>query len=120
MKSQKEIHDIIQNATGTECYHKFSQVPNAPVITDGVLALAEAAGCYWFLDVIASYQSDKKLDKDFQVWELNVNIKESSAIVQGFNDTTLIITQEILHTDFPIEQIQLFLMDGIILLPSEY
>lgn len=120
MKSKKEIHDIIQNATGTECYHKFSPIPNAPVITDGVLALAEAAGCYWFLDVIAIHQSNKKLDKDFQVWKLNVNIKDSSAVVQGYNDTKLIITQEILHTDFPMKQVKLFLMDGIILLPSEY
>lgn len=120
MESKEVILDILNNSMGSESYHKFSPIPGYPVITDGILMLAEATGCYWFLDVIGSYQSNRKLDQSFQVWKLIVNTKNDSAIVQGYNDTTLIITQEIPYTDFPLEELKLYLMDGVILLPSEY
>ena len=120
MKSIQEILDSINNATGTESYHKFSSIPGFPVITDGVLALTEAADCYWLLAVIGSYQSNSKLDKAFQVWILNVNQENNSAVVRGYNDTMLIVTQKIPYTDFPPGEIKLYLIDGVILLPSEY
>lgn len=120
MKSKQEILDILSHAHGTSAYHRFSPIPGFPIATDGIIALAEAAGCYWLLDIIGSYQTDKGLDPHFQVWKLGVNHEDNTAIVRGYNDTDLIITQEIPYTDFPLEEIKLFLMDGIILLPSEY
>lgn len=120
MKSRKEILDIISQAGGTEYYHKFSSIPNFPVITDGVLALAEAAGCFWLLDIIGSYRHNKQLDPAFQVWKLMVNLKEQTAVVRGYNDTELIITQKIPYTDFPLKEIKLYLIDGVFLLPGEY
>lgn len=75
--------------------------------------LANAAGCYWFLDVIGSRQSNRNLDKSFQVWKLNVDTKNHSAVVQGYNDTTLVVTQEIPYTDFPLEELKPYLMDGV-------
>jgi len=120
MKSIEEILDIINNSTGTESYHKFSPIPGFPVITDGVLVLAEAADCYWLLDIIGSYQSNSKLDKAFQVWTLKVNTEDNSAFIRGYNDTTLIVTQKIPYTDFPPGEVKLYLIDGVILLPSEY
>ena len=120
MKSAKEILDIINHAHGSDAYHRYSQIPGYPVATDGVIALAEAAGCYWLLDIIGSYQTDKRLDPSFQVWVLEVNRGNSSGIVRGLNDTELIILQEIPYTDFPLDEVELFLMDGVILLPAEY
>jgi len=121
MNRKQEIQDIINQSIGTTAYHRFSAITAFPIITDGVKAVAEAAGAYWLLDVIGSYQSDEnsKLDKAFQVWTLTVNLEECTAVVHGYNDTTLIITQEIPYTDFPLEEIKFYLMDGIILLPSE-
>ena len=46
-------------------------------------------------------------------------MENSKGVVCGYNDTELIITQEIHYTDFPLEEIKLFLMDGVILLPNE-
>jgi hypothetical protein len=118
--SKEEIQNIINHSIGTTAYHKFSAIRGFPVITDGIKAVAEASNCYWLLDVIGSYQIDKKLDKAFQVWKLEVNTEENSGVVRGYNDTKLIITQEIPFTDFPITEFKLFLMDGVILLPNEY
>jgi hypothetical protein len=119
MKSRQEVMDVIAQANATEAYHRFSSIPGFPVITDGVLALAEAAGCYWLLDIVGSYQSDKRLCREFQVWKLEVNLEEQTAVVTGGNDDAEIIRQEIPYTDFPLESVTLFLMGGVLLLPRE-
>lgn len=120
MKLKQEIMDIINQATGTSCYHKFSPFNGFPVITDGVLAVAEAAGCFWLLDIIGSHQVNEKLDKAFQVWKLEANLEAQTAVVRGYNDTELIVLQKIPFIDFPLDEIKLYLIDGVILLPSEY
>jgi hypothetical protein len=120
MKSTAEIINVLNYSTGTEAYHKFSSIPGFPVATDGVIALAEAAGCFWFLDLIGSYQGNKRLDPAFQVWKLDVNQTWQSGIVRGYNDSELIITQDIPFTDFQLGEVKLYLIDGVILLPSEY
>ena len=120
MKSKNEILDIINYAHGTNAYHKFSSYNHYPVVTDGVIAIAEAARCYWLLDIIGSNQTNKLLDPNFQVWKLMVNHEDSTAVVSGYNDTTLIVKQDIPYTDFPLDELKLFLMDGVILLPSEH
>ena len=115
-----DLHDIINNSGGADYYCRFSSIPGFPVITNNVRSLAEVAGCYWLLDIIGSYQYSKKLDVSFQVWVLEVDLENSTAVVRGYNDTKLIITQDIPFTDFPLEKLELYLMDGVILLPSEY
>jgi len=117
--NRTEIQDIISHAIGTTQYHKFSVISFFPIITDGVKAVAEAAGCYWLLDIIGSYQHEPKLDKDFQVWKLSVDLEKCTGVVRGYNDTKLIITQELPFTDFPLDELTLFLMDGVLLLPNE-
>jgi len=122
MKTEQEIRAILSSANGTEAYHRFSPLENYPAATDGVIAVAEAAECYWLLDIIGSYQSNRglRLDPAFQVWTLIVDKTDNSGVVRGYNDDTLIIEQNIALTDFPLNEIKLYLIDGIILLPSEY
>jgi len=120
VKSRKEIIEIINHASGTSAYHKFSHFECYPVVTDGVIAIAEATGYYWLLDIIGSYQTDKRLDPHFQIWRLAVNNENQTAVVSGYNDTVLIIKQDIQFTDFPLDELKLYLMNGVILLLSEY
>ena len=125
MKTPKEIRDILGQCIGTTRYHVFSPFKEFPVITDGIYALAEAAECYWLLDIIGSYQSNSKLDRYFQVWRLTKN-EDGSAVVVGMNDTKPVITQEIEYTDFPLDSIDIWLEacdgfpGGVLLLPSEH
>lgn len=119
MSKQELVQNLIDYASGTESYHRFSILPNAPVITDGVKAVADAAGCYWLLDIIASYQGKKELG-DFQVWELTLNATGSGAVVVGYNDDTPVVRQIIKYTDFPLQKITIWCIDGVILLPNEY
>jgi len=97
-------------------------------LTDGVKYLADEAGAYWLLDIIASYQTDQKIcNLHFQVWELKLLPKDEAtgrqpAVVTMKTDTNhpLLVKQDITHTDFPLDSITLYLIDGVILLTSEY
>ena len=97
-------------------------------LTDGVKYLADEAGAYWLLDIIASYQTDKKIRTEpFQVWELKLSLDNATtgkheAVVTMKTDTDhpLLVEQQIEYTDFPLDFITLYLIDGVILLPSEY
>ena len=120
MKSKQEILDIINNSIGTTAYHQFSPFPDFPVVTDGVIEVAQTAECFWLLDMIGGSQKNPKLDKAFQVWTLKVDRHDRSAVVRGYNDTKLIVTQKIAYTNFPLDEFKIYLMDGVILLPSEY
>ena len=120
MKSKQEILDIINHSIGTTAYHQFSSFPDFPVVTDGVIEVAQAAECFWLLDLIGGNQKNPKLDKNFQVWELKVDWYDRSAVLCGYNDTTLIITVEIPCTDFPLDEFKVYVMNGVILLPNEY
>ncbi|MDA2934976.1 hypothetical protein MYX82_11635, partial [Acidobacteria bacterium AH-259-D05] len=80
----------------------------------------EEAECYWLIDIVASYQPKLK-QVPFQLWELEVE-KDNPGVVTVREDSgkPALISQEIPYTDFPLEKIQLYCIDGVLLLPSEY
>jgi hypothetical protein len=125
--NRQEFENALRQFIGTTRYYAYGGFFGKDVyLTDGVKYLAEHARCFWLLDVICSYQGYEKLDQNFQVWTLNVFSKEEAekkgylALVKGRNDTKSIVTQKIPFTDFPLEKIKLYYIDGVILLPSEY
>jgi len=129
MKSIKEIQAILDNAHGSLRYHKISTFPGAAIATDGVAAFAQAAECFWLLDAINSYQHKKELDPFLQVWSLKAFGEDSKreAVLQYVDDDkNVIIEQFFENTDFPLEEITLWVMAGgpngskVLLLPSEY
>lgn len=116
-----EIKAGLAGFYGTMEYHRFS-VLSPLVITDGVKYLCEKAESFWFLDIIASYQKQCAKDSmlcDMQFWTLKV--AEGKGIVTCDRDKgDTAITQAIPHTDFPLDEIKLYVANGVILLPSEY
>lgn len=103
---------------GTEHYYKhFTGIK----YTDGIKYLADKTNSYWFIDIIASYQQGAFKDIPFQIWRLEVNIGQS-AVVTMREDTHRepIVTQEIEYTDFHYNKIEVYCIDGVILLKSEY
>ena len=108
--------DLVQ-FTGTTQYYKHWLGYN---YTDGVQYLAEKGQCYWLLDAIFSYQDDQS-HVPFQLWKLDVN-PDRSAILTMREDSDLpaLVTQNIPYTDFSLDSIKLYLIDGVLILPSEY
>lgn len=105
--------------TGTEAYHNYFNLK----LTDGVYYLAQEGKCFWLLDIILSYQP-KHHQVPFQLWELNIDEAEDkrTAVVTMREDSNqkALVEQRIPYTDFPLDYIKLYLIDGVILLPSEY
>ena len=85
-------------------------------LTDGVYYLRENANCYWFIDIIESYQPQLK-DAGFQIWGIKVNA-DKTAIVYCKEDSNIkpIVTQELNFTDFPLEKFELYCINNVVLL----
>lgn len=132
MLTAEELKSQLNQFTGSDQYHdhflKFKY-------TDGIKFLADQAECHWLLDIVGSYQpklSKHPMLRDFQIWLLVVGdshefIKPKAgndAVVTCWEDTPKLgvkpaISQQILCTNFPLPQIQLYFENGILLLPSE-
>jgi hypothetical protein len=116
-----ELENALAYFTGTEAYHRFSPLSKL-VLTDGVKYLADKTGAYWLMDIIASYQQKCMKDemlRDFQLWTLKV--KDDEGVVTCERDTDdVAFQQKIPFTDFPLAEISLYCINGVILLRSEY
>jgi hypothetical protein len=103
---------------GTDGYYKYLM---GTKLTSGVKALAEEYGCFWFLDVITSVQHMEKVKAEgFQVWKLTrVKDDEFKVVMEDGNDN-VIYKQKIGFSNFKDDTLTLWLVDSVILLPSEY
>ncbi len=85
--------------------------------TDGIKFLWESCDCYWLLTAISSHMTKQ----EFQVWNLKKN-DDNSALLTMKEDSGLpnIVEQKIPLTDFPLDEIEVWLIGGVLLLKSEY
>ena len=115
MLSRTEIQTGLAQCIGTEQYWKNQLLSFQ--YTDGVKFLHESSEAYWLLIAIASH----KRKEPFQLWELKVNKDHSATLTMKEDDgQPILVEQSIAITDFPLDGISLYLIDGILLLPSEY
>jgi hypothetical protein len=118
-KSKEEILNNLPNFTGTEQWHKFSMFTKL-LATDGAIYVAKSCGAFWLLDIIVSCQQIAKVrNEEFQVFKLTVNDGQGVVTVEDGNDNE-VYRQEIPYTDFPLDEITLWVTGGVVLLPSEY
>ena len=109
----------LRQFTGSETFYS-SSLYRGYVYTEGVKHLAGEAEAYWLIDYILSYQLDPNLtEQPFQVWKMTVQDNSATISVEDGNDKN-IATFSIAYTDFPLEEITLWLIDKTLLLPSEY
>jgi hypothetical protein len=129
---------ILGQFTGTEGYHRYSPLFPNVVLTDGALYVAENGGghgAFWLMDVIASQITlaarKHPMCREFQIWELKVNLKKRTAVVTCIPDSEMkpVVTQRIGYTDFDLPYIKFYVepqvvgegkMVWVILLPSEH
>lgn len=110
--------ELLQNlaqCTGTDHYYKYYTL----LLTDGVMFLAESAQCFWFVGVIWSIQA-KLAEHDMIVCTLEVD-ESRSATFRAVGDREVLVYEQVIPwTDFPLDSIKLYYVDGVVLLPSEY
>lgn len=130
-------HADLRQFTGTEQWFRHVMIRNV-LYTEGVQYLAEHAQAYWLLDKIAIMQMEPHIRaEEFQVWKLSLGIiVRPDALMDTDNTATLTCTDggksenggvsRLLHsehisfTDFPLDEIELWVEGNVILLPSEH
>jgi len=111
-------NDQLSGYIGSAYYHKYIC---GTQLTDGTKEAAEIYQCYWFLDIIASVQYMPEVKAEgFQVFKLE-RIKDYhfKVTMEDGNDN-VIYTQNIAYSDFKDDILTLWVVDKIIMLPTEY
>ena len=103
---------------GTENWHRHG-INRQMLLTDGVKYFAETAGCYWFLDIVATEVMRFHPMKPFLVIDLDVEDGKADISVSDGNDLGL-WHRHIHFTDAPQGQWRFYLADNVLLLPGEY
>jgi len=118
----RDFAENLLSFTGTGQYHLHT-LPGglSLLLTDGCHYIREnaAEGAYWLFDLILSWQMKLK-NQRFQVWKLTVREDQSASIICEDGNKNFLASQEIPYTDFPINQITIWVIDGVAILPSEY
>lgn len=129
-EKREKLLSTLPGFTGTMDYHKSTIFIRNFYHTDGVQFLAETAGAYWLIDAIVSWQTKARVRcEEFQIWKLIVNPANRSCVLVGTDgNRNHIARQKIGYTDFPLDDITLYLELGsldmktpawILMLPSE-
>lgn len=121
MTNVKITKEELRQFIGTENWYRHTLVPKV-LYTDGVKYLAERAGAYWLIDAISFRQMEAVIaGLSFQVWKLKVNLAKSSAVLECSDGNGKVVHQSnIEYTDFPLPETQLYFVDNVLLLTSEY
>ena len=97
------LHELEQFTGGdTRCWsHQFRH----DLLSEGAEYLAEKAGAYWLMDLIASHQGKRILQvNDFQVWQVEL-LADGGCMVTCWDDTPgkskQLVAQKVPYTDFP-------------------
>ena len=111
-----DLNNQFKGFIGTENYYQHF----GGVFTDGIKEMAERFKAYWLIDVVFSYQ-DKKISLiPFQIWEITSTGDKATVEMKEDTDQPVLIKQEIEFTDFPEGIFKMYLIDNVLLLPSEY
>jgi hypothetical protein len=103
---------------GTENWHRHG-ITKQMLLTDGVKYFAETAGCFWFLDIVATEVMRFHQLKPFLVVVLDVCDGVADIHVEDGNGAML-WHRHIHFTDAPDGLWRFYLADNVLLLPSEY
>jgi hypothetical protein len=119
-KAQTLDKNTLAQFTGSENWYRVG-INRKILFTDGTKYVADQAGAYWLLDIIAIAQAheDKVKREEFQVWKLTVREDHTASLVCEDGNDNIVYTQHIPFTDFPLEEISFYFENNVIYLPSE-
>ena len=122
----EQLEMNLAHYTGAEDYFRHGLNPRL-IYTDGVKYLADQAGAYWLIDIVASVQhTGLHLARHlFQSWSLTVDTDKATGLVVCTNGNgKKIYVQQMEYTDFPLREVRLYCCedDGlhVLMLSSEY
>jgi len=126
---RQKLEAELPHFTGTESYTnlRYPWLRKKFLLTDGAKYLAETAKCYWLFDLIASHFANRRVTAEpFQVWVMHIDLEQRKGeIVADDGNGKLIASQSIPFTEFPLDEITLYVTNDdfngiVVMLPSEY
>jgi uncharacterized repeat protein (TIGR04076 family) len=113
----KNANDSLRGYTNVNNVYNYA---GNMVISDGVRALCEQFECYWFIDIVASYQVALRKEREkFQVWHLQ-RYDDNSALVECTDGGERKIRNQVVDsTDFKPREATVWVQNNLICLPSE-
>ena len=120
VENSAELSQILSNLsqfTGTMQYHKGMMTVT---YTDGIKDLIKLAECYWLIEDISIVSKMKFSNIPFQIWVLQVQNGEGILTMKEDTNEPVLYRQEYSFTNFPAGTLKLYLIDEVMLLPSEY
>lgn len=109
-------NDQLKEYTCTENYYRYLL---GILLTDGTKALCETFECFWFIDIVCSYQPELK-GEDFQVWTLIKNEDGSGKVVCTDGNDRVLKSQTVPFIIFAADKATVWVEGSIVLLPSEH
>lgn len=111
-----DLEARLRGFSGTTTYYRHWLGFN---YTDGAKEMADLVGAHWLLDLVGSYQP-KLRNVPFQIWR--VESKDMRGVVTMREDSGLRakVLQEIPFTDFPEGAFEMYYVDNVLMLKSEY
>lgn len=114
-----ELRSALAAFAGTDDYHRHDTANFS--YSDGVKFLADNAGAYWLIDLIASWQKRCRKDRqlrELQIWQLKKTGNEADVIcLRALDDEAFRL--HLTFTDFPLDEVTLYLEDNVLMLPGE-
>jgi hypothetical protein len=111
-------NDSLNSCTCTDGYYA-TILPNF-FHTSGVHELAEKFKCYWFVDIVVSYQLVPKItSEDFQVWTLK-RTGDTAVVTCTDGNGKYLVSQDIEATSFEPDEATIWVEGKVALLPSEH
>jgi len=119
--SPAEFQSILAVFTGTFNYHIHRLGKLSINLTDGCDYVRDKAQAYWLFDSILSHQITSIINKQkFQVWRLKKQEDDTWSLHCEDDNKNILATQHIEYSDFLIDEITIWLVDGVAMLPTEY
>jgi hypothetical protein len=120
METQQLTSSELSQFTGTDNWYQHPIVRKM-LYTDGIRYMMVKAGAYWLIDEIAFQQFHPRVKREeFQVWVLKINLEESTAVLRCEDGNGQVLcSKPIPYTDFPLNEIKIYVSGNVILLPSE-
>ena len=118
--TQLEFYKALQQFTGTKNYylHIFNQ--QYLFLTDGAQFIRKEAKASWLFDRILCLQKYRKISKlSFQIWRIRKESKRQWILGCLDKDANVLYGKRIGNIDFPVDELELWIIDRVALLPLE-
>jgi len=120
MEDSPEMEDLkFSLAHHTGSTHLYSS-PLTVRYTDGIRALIKRTNCGGLISDLSITAAMKFSHIRFQIWTIKVKDMIGEIRMKEDTDSPILHRQKYDYLEFPEGMIKLYLIDGILLLPSEY